>query len=222
MQSALSNLPHYPTNYFPYFSTAFTVTVIALNQLNPTFFETYISIPVIVGCVTLLGIPHGALDHVVFYQLYQETPDAINEKQSLVASLSRSVADFIGSSSNIFESPASDDKETEPLLQKSHESDRGQSQMRSNLMNVSTTLCETKDVRSSFAMKLVFYFNYLAIMLAWTVMWAIAPVFCFWAFLAVSAFHFGQVQFLPFRHPSLFSQLSSRIHLLISNSPFLF
>ncbi|KAJ3410330.1 hypothetical protein HDV05_003884 [Chytridiales sp. JEL 0842] len=172
-----SSTPKTPTNYFPYFSTTFTILVIGAYNYSPLHFDTYLSVPVIIGCVTLLGIPHGALDHTVFYQMYAEclqepSNNSLREAKGKRVGERRDSARDVGDREEHQEEQID---EKEPLLTKP----KGETSTADTLVD-------------SVIKKLVFYFNYLAIMTVWGFMWVIAPIACFWTFLAVSAFHFGQ------------------------------
>ncbi|KAI9340483.1 beta-carotene 15,15'-dioxygenase-domain-containing protein [Obelidium mucronatum] len=55
-------------------SAAFTIFAIFLfNILPEPLVQDYISTPFILTCLIVFGIPHGAIDHILYYQVYQET-----------------------------------------------------------------------------------------------------------------------------------------------------
>ena len=49
-----------------------TLVAIFASRLYPNEFENHASIPIILTSMTCLVIPHGALDHIAFYQMYHE------------------------------------------------------------------------------------------------------------------------------------------------------
>ena len=57
------------------FRLSLTLISMGASFWDPSFFETFMAGPLILACVTLMVIPHGALDHIVFYQLYLHRTD---------------------------------------------------------------------------------------------------------------------------------------------------
>jgi hypothetical protein len=146
-------------------STVTTLSVIAISRNFQAFFDTYLSTPIILFCVICFGIPHGALDHLLFYQLIKHRVNIDTSRQ-----LAQNVNSQCGGSGLVSALSAS-------------------SPPRSAQYN--------QEVTKRVILKLMFYMNYLSIMIAWGLMWAVAPVLCFWAFMAISAFHFGEVVLKP-------------------------
>jgi Brp/Blh family beta-carotene 15,15'-monooxygenase len=46
-----------------------TLVLLSIAHLNPPLFISYIKIPTTILLITLLGIPHGAIDHLLYYQI---------------------------------------------------------------------------------------------------------------------------------------------------------
>lgn len=61
------------------YATLFTLGVIATSIMLPEFFERN-SIKLMVFCIVILGIPHGALDHILYYALATQRKSLPDEK----------------------------------------------------------------------------------------------------------------------------------------------
>jgi Brp/Blh family beta-carotene 15,15'-monooxygenase len=70
----------------PTFRLSLTLACIGLARWTPELFNT-LSAPLIVCSVILLVIPHGALDHIIFYQMYKERCPSSTMKQTSLGSL---------------------------------------------------------------------------------------------------------------------------------------
>jgi hypothetical protein len=110
-----------------------TALSILFSFLSPKYFES-ISGLLIILLMVLTVIPHGALDHIVFYQLYYTRNFDKGKKSPNMAWI---------------------------------------------------------------IPRIIFYFHYLSIMVLWSVSWQYQTSFTFLIFLALSAYHFGEV-FLKF------------------------
>ncbi|KAJ3207416.1 hypothetical protein HDU67_007464 [Dinochytrium kinnereticum] len=74
-----------PAKGFLLFSTAVTIIIISLYWYYPEF-DSYASPPIIVTLVVLLGIPHGALDHLLFQKLCQAAFSRSDRKEGMMVS----------------------------------------------------------------------------------------------------------------------------------------
>lgn len=121
--SIMSSIPH-SMLLSPYTAT---LLCLLINSFSPTLFSL-LSLPLTLFSILILGIPHGALDHILYY--------------------------------NLLKARSRDQKSTDHVITPMH--------------------------------IFQFYSNYLIIMLLWASSWFLFPDIAFWAFLAVSCFHFGE------------------------------
>lgn len=55
------------------YSICATITTLVIATHFQTFFTNYIELPLIFICIFVLGVPHGAIDHIVFYQMWLDS-----------------------------------------------------------------------------------------------------------------------------------------------------
>ncbi|ORY45646.1 hypothetical protein BCR33DRAFT_716293 [Rhizoclosmatium globosum] len=144
-------------------STGLTViAILTFNTIPHSICQSYIEPPFILMCLIVFGLPHGAIDHILYYQVYKEArPMTALE-----------VAGSMSPEATFFESFGNE----------------------KNSLSISRRL------------KIgLFYFNYFAIMTGWMIGWVEFPLVSFWAFLATSAYHFGEGDLNYLRHSILIS-----------------
>ena len=113
-------------------STLLTLLIILVAYSQPRLFSDYLAIPITIALITFLGIPHGAIDHIIYYQICRQNPSSRVNAQ--------------GSDRSI-----------------------------------------------EIGKRLGFYWNYLLIMKVWAFSWYFCPTVTLVVFLAISAYHFGEV-----------------------------
>ncbi|KAL2915001.1 hypothetical protein HK105_205545 [Polyrhizophydium stewartii] len=126
---------------------AATCAVIVLAAAAPAALYDALKQPIMAVCVLCFGIPHGALDHIIFAHLWADS-------QSSRPPLSESSAQ-----------PAPDAATGE----------HGDASTPEHTLQAG-----------------IFFGTYFSIMCAWVIGWLFAPLATLAAFLAVSAYHFGE------------------------------
>lgn len=154
--------PEYLTSKYPivYISVCFTSIIFSYFQYD--LFDQYCSIPIMIFCTCIIGIPHGAIDHLLYYKLKNNiTSMNYHEKLDILKST--------GSCLNITGKTKLQEENKHEIKQKcwglEYSDDTG---------------------------RLIFYGNYMAILAIWGVFWVVIPVPTFYTFLLVSAYHFGE------------------------------
>ena len=81
--SSHENTPLRMRSTVKHISTVLTLFIISIAYFEPLLFTDYLAIPITIVLITFLGIPHGAIDHIIYYQICRQNPSSRVHTQDL-------------------------------------------------------------------------------------------------------------------------------------------
>ncbi|KAI9144744.1 beta-carotene 15,15'-dioxygenase-domain-containing protein [Paraphysoderma sedebokerense] len=172
-----------------------TISILLLANATPAIFDKYLKIPVIVLCVIFCGVPHGAVDHLLFYRIWKDICLKENEVSKNCCRQQQIVKTGAIANTrlaNIRKKP--DLRNRQHLISSSHLHLHATS-IRKSSRYYSRLFMSTKIKELARYPSVIFYSAYILLMTLQATMWYISPAITFFTFVAMSAYHFGQGDF---------------------------